>query len=325
MNKRRFLYIIVFTLLGSTMVSLLITGRITLFLHERMVKYVIFAVLVLGVLLVYQMITTVKELKEGKKIDFEFGYSHLLFLIPFALFIINPTKISAEVIENKNTDFFVIETSDSSTVEEDRPPLTTNEETTEIVALEDPTVEDASDISISQETGTNESSDIETLDDEGDSSSSEEESSELSDDVLEIPITYTEIPIENGILYGTTSETNDLFMQTVIDLDIRTDDILGQSIALEGFVFKDDYFEDNQFVIGRLWITCCAADASIAGLMCVSDIASEIEVDSWVRVEGRVNMGEVYYPYTDSMMQIYMIENPEIYVIEPYDSQFVTY
>ncbi len=70
----------------------------------------------------------------------------------------------------------------------------------------------------------------------------------------------------------------------------------GYTIMMTGTVFKDpEMLEDDEFVPGRLMMTCCVADLSLVGIRCKYEKASELKADSWVTVEGTIHIGKYEY------------------------------
>ncbi|MGP4073197.1 TIGR03943 family putative permease subunit [Piscibacillus sp. B03] len=76
-----------------------------------------------------------------------------------------------------------------------------------------------------------------------------------------------------------------------------TDDIyspyyeeISETIKLFGFVYKEDGFNEDQLVVSRFLITHCVADASIVGFLSEFDEASTFEEDTWVEIEGTLDV-----------------------------------
>lgn len=63
----------------------------------------------------------------------------------------------------------------------------------------------------------------------------------------------------------------------------------GKKIIINGFIYKEDTFKKDEFVIARLMITCCAADSQVVGLMCKYPKTLELQQDTWMRVEGTLD------------------------------------
>lgn len=67
----------------------------------------------------------------------------------------------------------------------------------------------------------------------------------------------------------------------------------GEKIQVVGFVFKDTEFGQNRFVPARFTMNCCAADMQPVGLMCNYQGAEQLKKDTWVKVTGKVQKGEL--------------------------------
>jgi putative membrane protein len=63
------------------------------------------------------------------------------------------------------------------------------------------------------------------------------------------------------------------------------DHFKGKKITLNGFVYKEDGFDEDQLVLARFLVTHCVADASIIGFLSELPEASTIEVDTWIEAE----------------------------------------
>jgi uncharacterized repeat protein (TIGR03943 family) len=67
----------------------------------------------------------------------------------------------------------------------------------------------------------------------------------------------------------------------------------GQPVAVSGFVFRDDRFADDQFMVTRFVVSCCVADANVAGMVVRWPDAATLPADQWVQVEGLLAAGEL--------------------------------
>lgn len=63
------------------------------------------------------------------------------------------------------------------------------------------------------------------------------------------------------------------------------DAIDGEPVAVTGFVYHDERFGANQFMVTRYVVTCCVADAQPLGLIVEAD-GDLPPFDSWVAIEG---------------------------------------
>jgi uncharacterized repeat protein (TIGR03943 family) len=66
----------------------------------------------------------------------------------------------------------------------------------------------------------------------------------------------------------------------------------GRPVNVEGFVFIDEQLGSDGFFVARYVVTCCAADAAAAALPVSWEGGSALPADSWVRVQGTVQMSD---------------------------------
>jgi putative membrane protein len=66
-----------------------------------------------------------------------------------------------------------------------------------------------------------------------------------------------------------------------------------QEAHLIGFVYRDDRFAADTFMVSRFVLSCCAADAAPLGLMVRWPESSTLAADQWVEVTGHFEAGEL--------------------------------
>jgi putative membrane protein len=64
----------------------------------------------------------------------------------------------------------------------------------------------------------------------------------------------------------------------------------GQAADVTGFVYHDGRLVEEQFMVGRFMLTCCAADATAVGMLAQWPEEEKLADDSWVRVRGTVEL-----------------------------------
>lgn len=158
----------------------------------------------------------------------------------------------------------------------------------------------------------------------------------------EVPIKELEVEVEETVIEEVKEEVvedkptekikklileanpeNDLFLDNVNTVYENPEAQVGNDIVLEGFVFRSDGFQEDILVVGRLMITCCAADSSVVGIYVQSDEALTFETDSWIRVEGIVASAEIYDSASETYIEVYLIDEAVITQIEAYEDEFV--
>ena len=70
---------------------------------------------------------------------------------------------------------------------------------------------------------------------------------------------------------------------------LEPDRVLGNRVRMTGFVFRENDWPEGNFVLGRLAIWCCAADASLVGMWISVDDPGPRNGE-WLEVEGTVGL-----------------------------------
>ena len=65
-----------------------------------------------------------------------------------------------------------------------------------------------------------------------------------------------------------------------------------EPVKVIGFVYRDDRFEQDKFMVSRFVVSCCAADAAPLGLLVHWPESASLADDQWVEVSGHLQAGE---------------------------------
>lgn len=82
--------------------------------------------------------------------------------------------------------------------------------------------------------------------------------------------------------------TDNIFAAWYCDVYDYVDDFQGKKCQYLAQVYSMDDFEENQFLAGRYFMVCCAADLVGYGILCESDIRSELIDEEWITVTGTI-------------------------------------
>ena len=85
----------------------------------------------------------------------------------------------------------------------------------------------------------------------------------------------------------------------------------GEEAHIVGFVYRDERFDEDMFMVGRFVLSCCVADASPVGLIVQWPDTVELADDQWVDVTGSFEVGT----FNEIEMPILVAE--EITLTEP--------
>lgn len=97
---------------------------------------------------------------------------------------------------------------------------------------------------------------------------------------------------ENAALLTPPEERNIVDWLKAFKLADSAERFDGQEAQVLGFVYRDDRFEADTFMVSRFIVSCCVADASPVGLIVRWPEAPSLDEDQWVNVRGRFEVGE---------------------------------
>lgn len=122
--------------------------------------------------------------------------------------------------------------------------------------------------------------------------------------------------------YGNTLE-GQKFLDIINQSYMNLDEMIGKEIEIEGFVYREESFAKNEFLISRLLISCCAADAQVGGLLCQYGGKSHLENDEWIRITGTIDSTNYKDQYSDEEQIIPVVKITDWEKIEPPESPYI--
>lgn len=106
----------------------------------------------------------------------------------------------------------------------------------------------------------------------------------------------------------------------VIALNTEPDleDYEGKEVAVDGFIYAQQGLPNDQFLLSRFAITCCAVDASPAGLVVRYDWRGKFKQDDWLKINGRFAIDEstgtqILVIVPEKVNKISVPDNPYVY------------
>ncbi len=115
----------------------------------------------------------------------------------------------------------------------------------------------------------------------------------------------------------------EMFKDTLSNIYDNFKIIKGSEVEISGFVYTENGFGENRFVVSRLMVGCCAADAEIIGVLCEVENGERFEKDKWVKVKGIIQSTTQHNQYTDKKESIPIIKVTSIEEIEAPLNQYV--
>lgn len=114
---------------------------------------------------------------------------------------------------------------------------------------------------------------------------------------------------------------DDNYTKLLYDVQQAPEQYEGKKVKAVGFVYREASFTDTEFVVGRMYMLCCAADAQLIGLMGQWDKAASLEDGQWVSVEG--TLATQYYQEDDMKGIIPIIKITELRPIEEPENPYI--
>jgi putative membrane protein len=72
------------------------------------------------------------------------------------------------------------------------------------------------------------------------------------------------------------------------DIRVNPRKYIGRNLEISGFVCKESYLNKNQFIIGRIVMTCCAADSKVVGIIGEYDKSYDLHENEKIIVRGTI-------------------------------------
>lgn len=84
-----------------------------------------------------------------------------------------------------------------------------------------------------------------------------------------------------------------VFLDGLTTMELYAKEFAGKEMETLGFVYRQDDFTAQQFVVARFSVSCCTADASVFGVLVEKPDSNKWVKDSWVKVRGKLELRQV--------------------------------
>lgn len=289
-------------LLALYLYALYLKGELHYFLAPWMTPYTLFSVIVLAVLSAF-MIAEAFMIIQGERKTGYVCHTHstramryqfyIAFLIPVLLVYFTPTvTLNAETASKRGMSLSL-----SPSMPRIQTETLVREAQQQIDALPVDPPQPEKEVSLTDQRTAQEklSTDQKTLSSGENKSSTHQDSASVESSLEDLfpaddPL-YADFAkfaarlYQEPVIYANPS----LFMEIFTAIDLYLEPFMGKTIELSGFVYRQDDFPSDQFVVARFGVTCCTADALPYGVMVTLPNAKDYPNDTWVKVKGTIS------------------------------------
>lgn len=305
-NKEVIIQIIILLIIEWLLISLMISKKVSYYVHPRF--YIgIWISTVIIVLFIFLLSTKINKARHNVN-----GRHYLIFAIPIiAAFIFPATGVNSKEItffgtENAKVNGSQGENINNNDNENDNYALNDSNNTNDNNELNDDNKENANNntndnnnSNANNNANDNNNSNVNnemtensnnTKDDKNQVNNNSDNSDELNSDDKQENITVGDLVSkynkyeEDGVLVI----NDDIFAEWYNDVYTDVGAFKGKKCRYLAQVFSMDDFTDTQFLAGRYFMVCCAADLVGYGIICESDIRSQLKDEEWIVVEGTI-------------------------------------
>lgn len=114
------------------------------------------------------------------------------------------------------------------------------------------------------------------------------------------------------------------FHEKLVEIGENMDENIGKKIILEGICYKEEWMKEDEVVIGRILENSTTEDYRIVGLICYGKKVTEVKINDWVRIQGKISTKEFLNKATGIKRNYPAIEIQKIEKIAPLKDPFVT-
>lgn len=86
------------------------------------------------------------------------------------------------------------------------------------------------------------------------------------------------------------NEDNPMILE---DIRVNPKNYMGMNLEIHGFVCRESYLNENQFIIGRNIMTCCAADSKVVGIIGQYDKSYNLNENDKIIVRGKIGSSTI--------------------------------
>lgn len=265
-NMEAIVQIIILISIGCLLIYAMISKKINYYVHPRFYMGIVVSIIIV-VLFAISLISKIKKARHNVNLR-----HYIIFAIPLLGALLFP----ATGINNKD---MTIANSDIA--------ASNNETDTN-------TIDDANTDRYYDENITNEKSPTDIIDATASNQQNDGEN-KLVEEKSNAYEKYSQYEVDGVLVIN-----DEIFADWYGDVYDNLDDFVGKKCKYLAQVYSMEDFKPNQFLAGRYFMVCCAADLVGYGIVCESDKRSKLKDDEWITVTGTISE----YKYNGYMVPI---------------------
>jgi putative membrane protein len=100
---------------------------------------------------------------------------------------------------------------------------------------------------------------------------------------------------------------NENFINTYEDIYGNSQNYVGRDVSMKGFIYRQQGLYKDEFILSRIAVSCCMADAQLMGILCDYNQEEILPEGIWVSIEGTLGQREYVDPKSGEINMIPMI------------------
>ncbi|MBZ9625233.1 TIGR03943 family protein [Clostridium sp. FP2] len=122
---------------------------------------------------------------------------------------------------------------------------------------------------------------------------------------------------------GTIDITKENFIKSYEDIYGNPHNYVGRVINTKGFIYKQKGLNEGEFILSRIIVSCCAADAQLLGILCGYPEKKSFTEGTWVNVEGTLGEREYVDSKSGQITVIPIIKVNKIEKIDKHNNEYI--
>jgi putative membrane protein len=117
--------------------------------------------------------------------------------------------------------------------------------------------------------------------------------------------------------------TNENFVKIYEDIYGNPHNYDERKITMKGFIYKQEGLKKDEFILSRILVSCCTADAQLVGILCKYNDGKALTQSTWVNIEGTLGKEEYKDAKSGEVSVIPIIKVNNIEKIDDQNNEYI--